>query len=73
MAVVLGATAELRLTREEESSLVLLLDRHYGDGSLYLGGELDRQYFHRALVLGLVSGEGFLTKSGWQFWRQRAK
>jgi len=55
------------MTREEQLSLIALLDRRFGDGSLYLRNENDRGLLKRAVGLGLVSVEGYLTVAGKRF------
>jgi len=53
--------------REEESmdtDLLQLLGHRFGDGLVYLREETERVLFDRAVNLGLVTGEGYLTPAG---------
>lgn len=50
-----------------------LLDQHFGDGLVYLGGPQDWEALHRARHLGLVSAEGYMTEEGYRFWRRHAR
>lgn len=47
--------------------MIALLERRFGDGSLYLRNEKDHQLLNRAVDLGLVSMEGYLTAAGKRF------
>ena len=47
--------------------MIALLERRFGDGSLYLRNEKDRQLLNRAVDLGLVSMQGYLTTAGKRF------
>lgn len=60
------------LSEGDEQALIGLLDRHYGDGSLYLVQESAPQCLKLARNLGLVSAQGYLTPRGYQFWRRRS-
>jgi len=55
------------MTQQEQCSLIDLLERRFGDGSLYLRNDTDRQLLSRAVNLGLVSREGYLTAAGKRF------
>ena len=55
------------MTQKERLRLIALLERRYGDGSLYFRDEQDRQVLNRAVSLGLVSMEGYLTGAGKRF------
>ena len=57
----------------EESALQRLLDRHFGDGSVYLDGDHEMGEVERAVDLGLLSPDGVLTDDGWRFWRRRCR
>jgi len=51
--------------------LLTLLGQHYGDGLVYLREAEDRQLLKRAMVLGLVSEDGYLTPAGYHLWRKQ--
>lgn len=55
----------------DERALSGLLGHRYGDGLVYMQGSSDRLLFRQALRLGLVNEEGYLTPSGYRFWRKR--
>lgn len=55
------------MTHQEQLSLIALLEHRFGDGSLYLRNENDRRLLKRAVGLGLVSVEGYLTVAGKRF------
>jgi hypothetical protein len=45
------------------------LAHHFGDGLVYLMDDDDDALFAQACSCGLVTGEGYLTRSGYQYWR----
>ena len=47
-----------------ESALLELLDRRYGDGLVYLREDEERGLLIRAIRLGLVSPDGYITPKG---------
>ena len=51
--------------------MAVLLGQHYGDGMVYLSGGNDRVLLERAMEMGLVSDDGYLTPVGYQFWLSR--
>ncbi len=59
------------LTPMEELAVATLLGQHYGDGLLYLYNRYDRLLFKKALRMGLVDAEGYLTPAGYRFWNTR--
>lgn len=56
---------------QEQQPLLTLLGQHYGDGLVYMRETGDRLLLKRAMVLGLVSEDGYLTPAGYQLWRKR--
>jgi hypothetical protein len=56
---------------QEQQPLLTLLGQHYGDGLVYLREPDDRRLLMRAIVLGLVSEDGYLTPDGYRLWRRR--
>lgn len=46
------------------SDMLQLLSHRYGDGLVYLREAGERGLFDRAIRLGLISSEGFLTPAG---------
>ncbi len=48
----------------EDPALVQLLAHRYGDGLVYLRDDSERGTYQRAVTLGLVSSEGYLTPQG---------
>ena len=57
--------------RRNDVDLVALLGQRYGDGLVYLRGGNDHAVFARAIELGLVSDDGYLTPTGHRFWMNR--
>lgn len=55
---------------QELQRLLTLLSQHYGDGLVYLRETGDRRLLKRAIVLGLVSEDGYLTPAGYGLWRR---
>ncbi len=49
---------------EVEPAMVSLLASRYGDGLVYLRGREERTLYERAIRLGLISREGYLTPLG---------
>lgn len=60
---------QIEVSAQEEIAMVMLLGQHYGDGLVYLHGDNDRILLERAMELGLVSDEGYLTPAGHKFWQ----
>lgn len=60
---------QIEVSAQEEIAMVVLLGQHYGDGLVYLHGGNDRILLERAIELGLVSDEGYLTPAGYKFWQ----
>lgn len=61
--------AHIEVSAQEEIAMVMILGQHYGDGLVYLHGGNDRILLERAMELGLVSDEGYLTPAGYRFWQ----
>ncbi len=59
------------INSQQEVEITVFLGQRYGDGLVYLSGSRDRIVFERAIDLGLVSDEGYLTPAGHRFWRSR--
>ena len=55
----------------DEWAIARLLSHRFGDRLVYLLGGEERPLLNQAMSLGLVSDEGYLTTSGYQFWQQR--
>ena len=53
-----------------ERDVAVLLDHRFGDGLVYLIHADERRLLAHAISAGLVSPEGFLTASGYRFWRR---
>ena len=47
-----------------DQAMLILLGHRYGDGLVYLRNDGERQLYHEAVRLGLVSSEGYLTPRG---------
>ena len=47
-----------------EDALLQLLDHRYGDGLVYLREDEERALLSRAMRLGLVSPDGYITPKG---------
>lgn len=52
------------LHEEIDTALVRLLEHRYGDGLIYLRDNGERRVYERAIKMGLVSREGYLTPEG---------
>ena len=48
-----------------DSGVVRLLAQRYGDGQVYLHDGDDPRPYHRAVSLGLVGTDGYLTAAGY--------
>ncbi len=55
------------MTTLEEAALVTLLERRYGDGSIYLQSREERLLLKKAVQLGLVTRDGYVTAAGQAF------
>jgi len=51
----------------EQAALAALLQRRFGDGSIYLQSREDRLLLKKAVQLGLVTTDGYLTPAGQRF------
>ena len=49
---------------QNDSAIVQLLGHRYGDGLVYLSDRSEKTTFDKAVSLGLVSREGYLTPKG---------
>ena len=49
---------------EIDQAIIRLLGHRYGDGLVYLDDDGERSLFQRALRMGLVNAEGYLTAAG---------
>ncbi|MCP5151054.1 MAG: hypothetical protein H6983_06630 [Ectothiorhodospiraceae bacterium] len=49
---------------EVDPDLIGLLAHHFGDGLVYLAGPDERPVLARAVRLGLISDDGYLTAAG---------
>ncbi len=52
------------LSEQVDEALLQLLGHRYGDGLVYLRDDGERRLFERAVSMGLVSREGYLTPAG---------
>ncbi|MDX1528104.1 MAG: hypothetical protein R3337_05715 [Gammaproteobacteria bacterium] len=52
------------LSEQVDPALLQLLAHRYGDGLVYLRDDGERRLFERAVNLGLVNREGYLTPAG---------
>ncbi|MGQ0657217.1 MAG: hypothetical protein ACT4NU_03845 [Chromatiales bacterium] len=55
------------MTLLEEAALVALLQRRFGDGTVYLQSREDRLLLKKAVQLGLVTHDGYLTPAGQRY------
>lgn len=53
----------------DRKSIARLLDQRFGDGLVYLREAADRDVLRRAIQLGLISADGYLTTSGFRMWQ----
>lgn len=51
----------------QRSALLRLLNQRFGDGSIYLSDAQDRDLLKRAIILELVSPDGYLTPKGYAY------
>ena len=49
---------------EVDPAIVKLLAHRYGDGLVYLRGAEERQLYARAVGLGLINRDGYVTPEG---------
>lgn len=61
----------LIVNTQQEVDIAALLGQRYGDGLVYLRERSDRLLLERAMSMGLVNDEGYLTPSGFTFWQHR--
>ena len=52
------------LSEQVDQALLQLLGHRYGDGLVYLRDDGERRLFERAIRLGLINREGYLTPAG---------
>lgn len=57
---------------DETAALTALLDIRYGDGTIYIRDRIELGLFHKAVKLGLVDSEGYITPTGIRLWRSAA-
>ena len=60
-------TPDAQLSDPSEEELVEVLEHHFGDGIVYVpkeGGTVARRNFLRAMELGYISEDGYLTRKG---------
>lgn len=55
---------------EDKHALAHFLEHRYGDGLVYLQNNEDRALLRRAIQLGFVNEEGYLTPAGYRFCHQ---
>lgn len=60
----LGVAMQKELSEQVDEALLQLLGHRYGDGLVYLRDDGERRLFERAVSMGLVSREGYLTPAG---------
>ena len=53
-----------RQTEDVDQAILMLLGHRYGDGLVYLQNDAEEQLFDKAVQLGLVSSEGYVTPRG---------
>lgn len=61
---VMNAEPGQRLAEDEELAMAELLAHRFGDGLVYLRDDSDRALLQRAVRLGLVNAEGYVTPRG---------
>ena len=52
------------LLEQVDQALIRLLAHRYGDGLVYLRDDGEQSLFQRAVNMGLVNREGYLTPAG---------
>ncbi len=52
------------LSEQLDQALLQLLAHRFGDGLVYLRDDGERRLFERAMSMGLVDREGYLTPAG---------
>lgn len=61
---ILGFLMQKELSEQVDQALLQLLAHRFGDGLVYLGDDSERRLFERAVSMGLVNREGYLTPAG---------
>ncbi len=57
-------TLENRANASNEVEIASVLRHHYGDGDLYLPEGTPESVVHKAIALGYLSEDGYLTRKG---------
>jgi len=60
----LGLEMPKELLEQVDQALIRLLAHRYGDGLVYLRDDGEQSLFQRAVNMGLVNREGYLTPAG---------
>jgi len=64
---IMGLAMQKEGTEQLDQAILQLLGHRYGDGLVYFRDDGERRLFERAVNLGLVSREGYLTPAGKSF------
>lgn len=56
------------LNGQEAMVLARMLGHRYGNGQVYLQSRAEQSVFHKAIRMGLIDEEGYLTGQGYRFW-----
>jgi len=60
----MGSVKPISDLRRVDGEILKLLGHRYADGLVYFGEVGERPVFERAVRLGLISREGYLTRDG---------
>lgn len=60
----MGNTAVEESIESQESEIAALLQARFGDGLMYPGKNHSRNIFNRAIELGFLDNDGYLTRKG---------
>ena len=68
-AIMLALVSPSTTAATPQDPMGRFLAHHFGDGLVYLTDDDDDALFAQARSRGLVTSEGYLTRSGYQYWR----
>lgn len=60
----MGFAMQKESSEQVDQALLQLLGHRYGDGLVYFRDDGERRLFDRAVSMGLVNREGYLTPAG---------
>lgn len=63
----MGLAMQNERAEQPDQAILQLLGHRYGDGLVYFRDDGERRLFERAVNMGLVSRDGYLTPAGKSF------